>query len=66
MTATPPNVARRGYYTKAEAARALGVSRPTLDSYIRGGSLACRVRRSTKRAVISGEEIIKFWSNFYL
>ena len=62
MTTLPPQVAMNGLYGMTDAARVLGITRNTLRKYAERGYIAFRVRKSNRRRVTTGKEIIKLWN----
>lgn len=62
MTQLPPQVATEGLYGMTDAARALGITRNTLRKYAEGGYISFYVRKSNRRRVTTGKEIIKLWN----
>ena len=63
MVNTTPNVNPDGRYELKAASEALGIDRTTLCRYRRDGLIKATVRRSNKRAIYSGAEIIRFWKS---
>ncbi|RRC99058.1 helix-turn-helix domain-containing protein [Prevotella sp. OH937_COT-195] len=61
MITTRPNVEYKGLYSQAQAARALGVDRHTIARYVKQGYINVRVRRTDRKTVIPGGEILKAW-----
>lgn len=61
MIATRPTVEYTGNYTKAQAARALGVDRHTVARYINQGRIKTQVRKIDRKVIIKGSEILKAW-----
>lgn len=62
MIQTVPQVAETGLYNISEAARALGITRKTMRKYAEGGYISFYVRKSNRRRVTTGKEIIKLWN----
>lgn len=62
MTAElPAGIRPNGRYNKSQASRILGISRPTLDKYIREGRIATLLWGGT--IYIKGLTIIKFFNS---
>lgn len=61
MTATEPKVDKDGRYSAKEAAGLLGVSRATLERYVKTGKIKCGIRRSNGRRFYLGMEIVRCW-----
>lgn len=66
MITTRPNVEYKGLYSQAQAARALGVDRHTIARYVKQGYINVRVRRTDRKTVIPGSEILKAWGSMVI
>jgi len=66
MITTRPQVDYKGLYSQAQAARALGVDRHTIARYVKQGYINVRIRRTDKKTVIPGSEILKAWGSTVL
>ena len=65
MINTSPSVDPKGRYELKAASAALGISRSTLLRWTQQGYLKCSIRKSNKRKVWAGEDLIKFWKSVY-
>ena len=66
MITTRPNVEYKGLYSQAQVARALGVDRHTIARYVKQGYISVRVRRTDRKTVIPGSEILKAWGSMMI
>ena len=51
------------HYNKSESALILGISRPTLDKYIKQGDIKITLHRVSKKVRIKGTELIKYYNS---
>lgn len=65
MTSVLPPIQMDGNYPKSEVARILGISRTTLDKFIKEGNIRCNRHRYTTRVTIKGREIERFFNAKY-
>lgn len=52
-----------GRYNKSQTARILGISRTSLDKYIRLGEIKAEINRRTKALYIKGTSISRFFNS---
>lgn len=62
MITTQPDVKPLGLYGLMDTARALGVTKSTIQKWTAAGKLPFTIRRSTGKRVWYGKDILKFWS----
>lgn len=62
MTHREITLNRADKFSTTEAARILGVSRPTIYSYVSQGLLKYKTRRSNGRRYYTGAELMRFWN----
>lgn len=65
MTATEPEVADNGRYTVTQAAKLLGLSKPTIYKHTDSNALKCKIHKATGKKLYSGSELKKFWRSTY-
>ena len=64
MTAQlPADFSAQGRYSKSMASRILGISRTTLDKYIRLGYIGVEINKRTQAIYIKGTSILKFFNS---
>lgn len=51
------------HYNKSRSAIMLGISRPTLDKYIKQGDIKITLHRVSKKVRIKGTELIKYYNS---
>jgi predicted site-specific integrase-resolvase len=51
------------HYSKSQASTLLGISRPTLDAYIRQGKIKICLHRVSDSLRIKGTELIKYYNS---
>jgi predicted site-specific integrase-resolvase len=51
------------HYSKSESALILGISRPTLDKYIRLGIIKVNLHKISHKVRIKGTELIKYYNS---
>ena len=51
------------HYSKAEASRMLGISRPTLDKYISQGRIGIVLHTPSSSVRIKGKELIRYYNS---
>jgi len=65
MIATPPEVEPVSRYSIADTAIKLGVSKRTIERYIKAGTLKAQYRKANKKPFVTGLEIVKAWQATY-
>ena len=64
MTAElPADFSINGRYSKSETARILGISRTSLDKYIRQGDIAVDYSPKKDKFFIKGKAIVKYFNS---
>lgn len=59
----PEDFKLNGRYNKSQTARILGISRTSLDKYIRQGDIRVEINRRTQTIYIMGTAIMKFFNS---
>ncbi len=61
MRTEQPNVIENARYELRETAEALGVNASTITRWTRAGLMRCQIRKTNRRQVWTGAEIIRIW-----
>lgn len=61
MVNSKPDLCDNSFFELREAATVLGVSKSTIQRWTTEGFLKCSIRKTNRRKVWSGQELIKVW-----
>lgn len=61
MTNTEPKIPDADTYLIGETAAVLGISRHTVNKYLKDGFIRCGIRRCNNKKIFTGAEIKRFW-----
>lgn len=62
MVNSKPDLGDNSFFELREAAAVLGVSKSTIQRWTNEGLLKCSIRKTNRRKVWSGQELVKAWT----